>query len=80
MSIHNAKGLEAKVVFVADLFSKKQVTLTNEDQDRLIVNPEFFAGHPAPWPGKEYPQSAMWKHSRRIAQSAGMPRRAASSM
>jgi len=68
MSIHNAKGLEAKVVFVADLFSKKQVTLTNEDQDRLIVNPEFFAGHPAPWPGKEYPQSAMWKHSRRIAQ------------
>ncbi|MDC0045981.1 hypothetical protein OAI95_02175, partial [Candidatus Poseidoniales archaeon] len=67
MSIHNSKGLEAKVVFVTDLFSKKQVTLTNEDQSRLIVNPEFFAGHPAPWPGNKYPASAMWQHSRRIA-------------
>lgn len=67
MSIHNAKGLEAKVVILADLFSKKQVTLTKENQSRLIVNPEFFAGHPAPWPGSKYPESAMWMHSRRIA-------------
>ena len=68
MSIHNSKGLESKVVFVADLFSTKQVTLTNESQSRLIVNPEFFAGHPAPWPGDKYPYSAMWEHSRKIAQ------------
>ena len=68
MSIHNSKGLESKVVFVTDLFSAKQVTLTNESQARLIVNPEFFAGHPAPWPGDKYPYSAMWEHSRKIAQ------------
>ena len=68
MSIHNSKGLESKIVFVTDLFSAKQVTLTNESQARLIVNPEFFAGHPAPWPGDKYPYSAMWEHSKKIAQ------------
>ena len=69
MTIHNSKGLESKVVFVTDLFSAKGIiTLTNESQSRLIVSPEFFAGHPAPWPGDEYPISAMWEHAKKIAQ------------
>ncbi len=69
MTIHNSKGLESKVVFVTDLFSAKGIiTLTNETQSRLIVSPEFFAGHPAPWPGDEYPLSAMWEHAKKIAQ------------
>ena len=68
MTIHNSKGLESKVVFVTDLFGKGIITLTNESQSRLIVSPEFFAGHPAPWPGSEYPISAMWEHAKKIAQ------------
>ena len=69
MTIHNSKGLESKVVFVTDLFSAKGIiTLTNETQSRLIVSPEFFAGHPAPWPGNKYPISAMWEHAKKIAQ------------
>ena len=69
MTIHNSKGLESKVVFVTDLFSAKGIiTLTNETQSRLIVSPEFFAGHPAPWPGDKYPISAMWEHAKKIAQ------------
>ena len=69
MSIHGSKGLQAKVVIVADLFSGKQVTMTIENQDRLIVSPEFFAGHPSPWSGQDPPLSAMWRHTRRIHQA-----------
>ena len=75
MTIHNSKGLESKVVFVTDLFSAKGIiTLTNETQSRLIVSPEFFAGHPAPWPGDKYPISAMWEHAKKIAKKGRMRR------
>ena len=76
MSIHNAKGLEAKVVHV--VIQQEAGDLTNEDQDRLIVNPEFFAGHPAPWPGRPSIRHVEALTTNR--PSAGMPRRAASSM
>ena len=66
MTIHGAKGLQSKVVIIADLFSDKQVSMTIEDNQRLIVSPEFFASHPAPWAGLDTPLSAMWRHTRRI--------------
>ena len=62
MTIHSAKGLEAKVVFLVDLFSNRQTNMTNENMNRLIVSPEMFCGNPKPWPGKGSPQSAVWNH------------------
>ena len=62
MTIHSAKGLEAKVVFLVDLFSNRQTNMTNENMNRLIVSPEMFSGNPKPWPGKGSPQSAVWNH------------------
>ncbi len=62
MTIHSAKGLEAKVVFLIDLFSNRQTNMTNENMSRLIVSPEMFSGNPKPWPGKGSPQSAVWNH------------------
>ena len=62
MTIHSAKGLEAKVVFLIDLFSNRQTNMTNENMSRLIVSPEIFSGNPKPWPGKGSPQSAVWNH------------------
>ncbi len=62
MTIHSAKGLEAKVVFLVDLFSNRQTNMTNENMSRLIVSPEMFSGNPKPWPGKGSPQSAVWNH------------------
>ena len=62
MTIHSAKGLEAKVVFLVDLFSERQTNMTNENMSRLIVNPEMFSGNPKPWPGTGSPQSAVWNH------------------
>ena len=63
MTIHSSKGLEAKVVILADLFSPRQTNMRNEQNSRLIVSPEMFAGHPNPWPAEgKTPRSAIWEH------------------
>ena len=63
MTIHSSKGLEAKVVILADLFSARQTNMRNEQNSRLIVSPEMFAGHPNPWPAEgKTPRSAIWEH------------------
>jgi len=63
MTIHSSKGLEAKVVILADLFSSRQTNMKNENYSRLIVSPEMFAGHPNPWPTESKPpRSALWDH------------------
>ena len=63
MTIHSSKGLEARVVILADLFSPRQTNMRNEQNSRLIVSPEMFAGHPNPWPAeRRTPKSALWDH------------------
>ncbi len=68
MSIHGSKGLESKVVILADIFSGKQVSMTIENMDRFIVTPELYAGHPKPWSIDDTPKSALWQHVRRLHQ------------
>ena len=63
MTIHSSKGLEAKVVVLADLFSSRQTNMRNEQNSRLIVGPEMYAGHPKPWPLGKTPISALWEHA-----------------
>ena len=36
--------------------------MRNEQNSRLIVGPEIFAGHPKPWPSGKTPISALWDH------------------
>ena len=63
MTIHSSKGLEAKIVILADLFSPRQTNMRNEQNSRLIVSPEMFSGHPNPWPAEgKTPRSAIWEH------------------
>ena len=63
MTIHSSKGIEAKVVILADLFSSRQTNMRNEQNSRLIVSPEMFAGHPNPWSAEgKTPRSAIWEH------------------
>jgi len=69
MTIHSAKGLEAKVVILADIFSDRQTNLRSENIGRLIVSPEFFAGNPKPWPTEDPPWSALWSHVKRLHQA-----------
>ncbi len=69
MTIHSAKGLEAKVVVLADVFSNRQTNMRNEDLSRLIVSPELFAGNPKPWSSDSSPHSAVWSHVRVLHQA-----------
>ena len=69
MTIHSAKGLEAKVVVLADIFSNRQTNMRNEDNSRLIVTPELFAGNPKPWSSEPSPHSALWSHVRVLHQA-----------
>ena len=69
MSIHASKGLESKVVILADLFSDRQVSMTLENRNKIIISPEIFAGNPNPWSPSEKPISAIWKHARQIHSS-----------
>tara|TARA_B100001996_G_scaffold377775_1_gene360915 strand:+ start:579 stop:5444 length:4866 start_codon:yes stop_codon:yes gene_type:complete len=66
MTIHGAKGLQSKVVILADVFSGRQTNLMNENKNKMIVTPEMFGGRPKPWPikksGKDHPHSPLWKH------------------
>ena len=66
MTIHGSKGLESKVVILADVFSGRQTNLRNEYTNRMIVTPEMFGGRPKPWPikkpGKDHPHSPLWRH------------------
>jgi hypothetical protein len=65
MTIHGSKGLESKVVILADLFSGRQTNIRIESSERLIVTPDLFAGHPKPWPTGD-PVSPLWNHVKKI--------------
>ncbi|MGY8703137.1 MAG: 3'-5' exonuclease, partial [Candidatus Poseidoniales archaeon] len=66
MTIHGSKGLQSKVVILADIFSGRQTNMTMDDRSRLIVGPELFAGNPKPWSNQPSPTSALWNHARKI--------------
>ena len=65
MTIHGSKGLESKVVILADVFSGRQTNIRIESSERLIVTPDLFAGHPKPWPTGN-PVSPLWNHVKKI--------------
>lgn len=71
MSIHKSKGLESKVVLIANLFSNTQTNTLHARRDRMIVSPELFAGRPKPWPDK-YPHSALWNHALMVKEARTM--------
>ena len=69
MTIHGSKGLQASVVFLIDICSKRQTNLTIDSRSRTMVSPELFAGNPLPWTDKQDIKSATWLHTKWLYQS-----------
>ncbi|MAK20702.1 MAG: hypothetical protein CMA05_05265 [Euryarchaeota archaeon] len=69
MTIHGSKGLEASVVFLVDIFSKRQTNLTIDSRSRAMVSPELFSGNPIPWTDQQEIKTATWMHTKWIYQS-----------
>ena len=66
MSIHGSKGLQSKVVILADLFSDRMVKMSKSP---FTVSADLFSGNPRPWGGKKNLKSAVWEHARWINKS-----------
>ena len=67
MTIHASKGLQSKVVIVANVFGSAQTGVHHEYQDRLVVSPRLFASHPKPWADvDEWPFSGIWEHGKKL--------------
>ena len=69
MTIHGSKGLQASVVFLVDIFSKRQTNLTSDFRSRVMVSPELFSGNPIPWTDKQKIKSATWMHTKWLVES-----------
>ena len=69
MSIHKSKGLEARVVILADLFSERQVRNSHQSVNRFGVSADIFSGNPKPWGGNHVLRSGVWEYSNWINKS-----------
>ena len=69
MTIHGSKGLQASVVFLVDIFSKRQTNLTIDSRSRTMVSPELFAANPIPWTDEQEIKSATWMHTKWLYES-----------
>ena len=69
MTIHKSKGLQSKVVILADIFGQSQTKLIHENQDRLIVTPQLFGVHPKPWLDQKDPISSVWNYIKILHES-----------
>lgn len=69
MSIHASKGLQASVVFLVDIFSKRQTNLSSDSRSRVMVSPELFSGNPIPWTNEQKFKSVTWMHTRWLVEN-----------
>jgi len=69
MTIHKSKGLQSKVVILADIFGHSQTKLIHENQARLIVTPQMFGVHPKPWLNQSDPISSVWNYIKILHES-----------
>ncbi|PXY76517.1 MAG: hypothetical protein CXX80_03070, partial [Methanobacteriota archaeon] len=77
MTIHSAKGLEAKVVVLAGLFHEGHYSSSIEKQSSVVVTPELLAVNARPWRHVEAPLSGTWELAKALldAQTAAERRR-----
>ena len=77
MTIHSAKGLEAKVVVLAGLFHEGHYSSAIEKQSSVVVTPELLAVNARPWRHVPAPLSGTWELAKALldAQTAAERRR-----
>jgi len=69
LTVHNAKGLEADVVFVAGLFKAGASDSQLNTRDNVLVTPQVIAGRINPWRSIDKPQDGLWEFTHRLDQA-----------
>ncbi|HIF16857.1 MAG TPA: hypothetical protein EYQ85_06360 [Candidatus Poseidoniales archaeon] len=60
MTIHASKGLQAKVVVIAGIFSAGIRSVSNTTRNHLIVTPELITGRAKPWRSGSLSEHGLW--------------------
>ena len=61
MTVHNAKGLEADVVFVAGMFKAGASDAKLNTKENVLVTPQIIAGRINPWRSVNRPHDGLWE-------------------
>ena len=69
MTVHNAKGLEASVVFVAGLFKAGASDSQLNSRENILVTPQVIAGRINPWRSQDRPNDGLWEFTQRLDQA-----------
>ena len=69
MTVHNAKGLEADVVFVAGLFKAGASDTQLNTKENVLVTPQIIAGRINPWRSLTRPQDGLWEFTLQLDQA-----------
>ena len=75
MTLHKAKGLQAKVVIVAGLFDAGSKDASQSVKDNVLVTPQVVAGRIQPWIDNDRPQDALWEFTKAIEDAQGRAER-----
>jgi ATP-dependent exoDNAse (exonuclease V) beta subunit len=75
MTLHKAKGLQAKVVIVAGMFGAGQQDASQSVRDNVLVTPQIVAGRIQPWTDHERPQDGLWEFTKAIEDAQGRAER-----
>lgn len=69
MTVHNAKGLEADVVFVAGLFKAGASDKRLNTKENVLVTPQIIAGRINPWRSLKRPHDGLWEFTLHLDQA-----------
>ena len=69
MTVHNAKGLEASVVFAAGLFKAGASDSQLNSRENILVTPQVVAGRINPWRSQDRPNDGLWEFTQRLDQA-----------
>lgn len=69
MTVHNAKGLEASVVFAAGLFKAGASDSQLNTRENVLVTPQIIAGRINPWRSLTRPRDGLWEFTHRLDQA-----------
>ena len=75
MTLHKAKGLQAKVVIVAGMFGAGQQDASQSVRDNVLVTPQIVAGRIQPWTDHDRPHDGLWEFTKAIEDAQGRAER-----
>jgi len=69
MTIHGAKGCQARVVFVAGMFRASHGNVSQEVRKRVLATTELFVANSRPWLTRDSLKSGLWDMAQMVQEA-----------